>query len=94
MKKRIACFALTTLMLSHLNVLAMSTSEFDEGMAKGIEYFNKEMYYEARDEFQWFCDFNWGKMNNGQQKYALDYLGGTKQRIAIENSKKKKNKIR
>ena len=59
----------------------LSTSDFDIGMSKGIEYFNKGMYYEARDEFQWFCDANWGKMNAAQQKYALDYLGGAKQKI-------------
>lgn len=60
---------------------AMSRYEFDQGMKKGIEYFDNQMYYEARDEFQWFCDYNWGQMSAGQQKYALDYLGGTKQAI-------------
>ena len=58
----------------------MSTWEFDNGMKKGINYFNRGMYYEARDEFQWFCDYNWGSMNSGQQQYALDYLGAAKQR--------------
>ena len=57
---------------------AMPTNDFDAGMKKGIEYFDKQMYYEARDEFQWFCDYNWGSMNDGQRQYALDYLGGTK----------------
>lgn len=61
--------------------LAMTTKEFDEGMRKGIDYFNKGLYYEAKDEFQWFCDANWGGMNAGQQKYALDYLGSTNNRI-------------
>ena len=60
---------------------AMPTNEFDAGMSKGINYFNNKMYYEARDEFQWFCDYNWGSMTQSQQKYALDYLGGTKQAI-------------
>ena len=64
-----------------INNNSISTAEFDSGMAKGIWYFNKGMYYEAKDEFQWFCDYNWGKMNVGQQKYALDYLGATRGRI-------------
>lgn len=62
----------------------MSSDEFDAGMSRGINYFNKGMYYEARDEFQWFCDANWGKMNAAQQKYALDYLGGTKAKLNEE----------
>lgn len=61
--------------------LAMTTKEFDEGMRKGIDYFNNGLYYEAKDEFQRFCDANWGGMNAGQQKYALDYLGSTNNRI-------------
>lgn len=60
----------------------MTTQEFDNGMAKGISYFNKGLYYEAKDELQWFCDAHWGNMNSEQQKYALDYLDGTKNRIA------------
>lgn len=60
----------------------MTTQEFDNGMAKGIAYFNEGLYYEAKDELQWFCDANWGNMNSEQQKYALDYLDGTKSRIA------------
>lgn len=60
----------------------MRRTDFDNGMRKGIEYFNREMYYEARDEFQWFCDANWGVMNEGQQQYALDYLNGTKEKIS------------
>lgn len=62
----------------------LSTNEFDNGMRKGIDYFNKGLYYEARDEFQWFCDYNWGKMNAAQQKYALDYLGGTNAKLNEE----------
>lgn len=60
---------------------SMTTQEFDDGMAKGISYFNQGLYYEAKDELQWFCDANWGNMNSEQQKYALDYLDGTKNRI-------------
>lgn len=59
----------------------LTQQQFDNGMRKGIDYFNKGMYYEARDEFQWFCDANWGKMNDGQRKYALDYLDGAKREI-------------
>ena len=34
-----------------------------------------------------FCDYNWGELNPGQQKYALDYLGGAKAKIReIESS--------
>lgn len=64
----------------------LTQQQFDNGMRKGIDYFNKGMYYEARDEFQWFCDANWGKMNDGQRKYALDYLDGTKREIQNLNT--------
>ena len=60
---------------------SISQTDFDNGMKKGISYFNKGMYYEARDEFQWFCDANWGKMNRGQRQYALDYLDSAKRNI-------------
>ena len=68
------------------NANKLSRIEFDNGMRKGIDYFNKGMYYEARDEFQWFCDANWGKMNDGQRKYALDYLDGAKREIQNLNT--------
>ena len=83
--KKILCkifwlsFILLFILSSHS--FAMPRNEFDQGMKKGIEYFDNQMYYEAKDEFQWFCDYNWGQMSPGQQKYALDYLGGTKQAI-------------
>lgn len=64
----------------------LTQQQFDNGMRKGIDYFNKGMYYEARDEFQWFCDANWGKMNDGQRKYALDYLDGAKREIQNLNT--------
>ena len=80
-KKGIGIVGGLCVLLSSVSSFAMTTVEFENGMAKGIDYFNRGLYYEARDEFQWFCDFNWGKMNEGQQKYALDYLGGTKQKI-------------
>lgn len=66
------------------NALAnsMSQSDFDNGMKNGINYFNKQMFYEAVDEFQWFCDSNWGKMNKGQREYALGYLDGAKAKFS------------
>ena len=64
----------------------LTQQQFDNGIRKGIDYFNKRMYYEARDEFQWFCDANWGKMNDGQKKYALDYLDGAKREIQNLNT--------
>ena len=57
------------------------TYSFDSGMRKGINYFNQGLYYEARDEFQWFADYNWGSLNSSQQKYLLDYLDGAKAKI-------------
>lgn len=88
MKKVFVCFTLVFVMLiSSVQAFAMSTYEFDAGMRKGIDYYNRGLYYEARDEFQWFCDGNWGKMNDGQQKYALDYLGAAKAKISEWESK-------
>ena len=86
MKRLVCCLLIGILLLSSLSVCAMSTVDFDNGMAKGISYFNRGMYYEAKDEFQWFCDYNWGALNPGQQQYALDYLDGTKAKIhQLEN---------
>ena len=79
--KKILSFVLATVLLCTTSAFAMSTYEFDAGMAKGINYYNRGLYYEARDEFQWFCDANWGNMNPGQQQYALDYLGNAKAKI-------------
>ena len=59
----------------------MSTQEFDAGMEKGIEYFNQGLYYEAKDEFTWFKDYNYNRMNDGQRKYVYDYLNGTINKI-------------
>ena len=79
--KKIICLALVALMLSQLNVIAMSTKEFDQGMENGISYFNRGLYYEAKDEFTWFKNYNYSKMNSGQQKYLDDYMNGTWNRI-------------
>ena len=85
--KRLLAAALAAMAaMSTVSTFAMSTAEFDNGMRNGINYFNRGLYYEARDEFQWFCDYNWGKMNSGQQQYALDYLGAAKQNVKrLEN---------
>ena len=80
LKKLISGILAGSIIFSGISAFAMSTWEFDNGMKKGINYFNRGLYYEARDEFQWFCDYNWGSMNSGQQQYALDYLGAANQR--------------
>lgn len=61
---------------------SMSQTDFDNGMRNGINYFNKQLFYEAVDEFQWFCDSNWGRMNDGQKEYALGYLDGAKAKLS------------
>ncbi len=77
--KSIFCGALAGgILLSGMSAVAMTTADFDDAMEKGISYFNRGMYYEACDEFQWFADYNWGALNAGQQQYLLDYLDGTK----------------
>lgn len=81
LKNILAATAVFAMSVTTLSAYAMPTHEFDSGMAKGIEYYSNGMYYEARDEFQWFCDANWSVMNAGQQQYALDYLDGAKANI-------------
>ena len=91
--KKLLCAVLAAVVaMPTVSAFAMSTAEFDNGMRNGINYFNQGLYYEARDEFQWFCDANWGNMNSGQQKYALDYLGAAKQKTALWEKIEKKKK--
>ena len=91
--KKLLCAALAAVTaMPTVSAFAMSTAEFDNGMRNGINYFNRGLYYEARDEFQWFCDYNWGNMNSGQQQYALDYLGAAKQKTALWEKIEKKKK--
>ena len=91
--KKLLCAVLAAVaVLPTVSAFAMSTAEFDNGMRNGINYFNRGLYYEARDEFQWFCDYNWGNMNSGQQQYALDYLGAAKQKTALWEKIEKKKK--
>ncbi len=63
------------------SVFAMSSSDFDNGVKKGNEYFSNGLYYEARDEFQWFCDANWYNMTTEQQKCVCDYINNTNAKI-------------
>lgn len=72
----------------------MTTQQFDRGMAKGIEYFNKGMYVEAVDEFTWFRDYNYEKMNPGQQKYLDEYLYDAKWYAEQEKKQESANKYK
>ena len=80
-KKSVIALICAGILASQSAAFAMSTRDFDKGMAKGISYFNRGLYYEAKDEFTWFKDYNYSKMNSGQQKYLDDYLNGTWNRI-------------
>lgn len=55
---------------------------YEYGTKKGIEYYNKGLYYEAIDEIQWFCDANWYNMTEEQQNNALWYLNNAKSKLA------------
>lgn len=91
MKKKIVVAVLSCLIIFNISAFAMTTQQFDRGMAKGIEYFNKGMYAEAVDEFTWFRDYNYEKMNPGQQKYLDEYLYDAKWYEEEEKSKNKNN---
>ena len=63
----------------------MPTAQFDSGMRKGINYYDRGMYYEARDELQWFADYNWGALNVSRRSY-LRYPDDAKAKVKeIEN---------
>lgn len=81
-KKIASLLTVFSVVLSTTQAFAITSYEFDWGMSNGIDYFNRDMYIEARDEFQWFCDYNWGQMNEGQRQYALDYLDAAKAEVA------------
>ena len=78
LKKLISGILAGSIIFSGISAFAMSTWEFDNGMKKGISYFNRGMYYEARDEFQWFCDYNWGSMNSGSAAIRSRLFGRSK----------------
>lgn len=80
-KKVLSSAIAAVTLLSSASAFAVPRYYFDSGISKGISYYNKGMYYEARDEFQWFADYNWEYLNSGQQKYLLDYLGSAKAKI-------------
>ena len=80
-KKSVIALICAGILASQSAAFAMSTRDFDKGMAKGISYFNRGLYYEAKDEFTWFKNYNYSKMNSGQQKYLDDYLNGAWNRI-------------
>lgn len=86
MKKILSASLAAAIMLSSIPTFAMSTYDFNNGMRKGLEYYNKQLYYEARDEFQWFCDYNWGAMTYSQQQTALYYLDSSKAEIQKLNN--------
>ncbi|MDY3031289.1 MAG: hypothetical protein SOS24_05960 [Clostridia bacterium] len=90
-KKSVIALICAGILASQSAAFAMSTRDFDKGMAKGISYFNRGLYYEAKDEFTWFKDYNYSKMNSGQQKYLDDYLNGTYRRIEQWESKQINN---
>ena len=72
----------------------LTTEEFDAGMSKGIDYFNRGLYYEAKDEFQWLYNGKWNNMNEGQRQYLSDYLSGTRAKIQQwESSYKNKSAL-
>lgn len=81
MKNKIFTLILGCTIFIQTPSFAMSTQAFDKGMKKGIDYFNKGLFYEAKDEFTWFKDYNYQNLNSGQQKYLNDYLDGTYNKI-------------
>lgn len=81
MKRRIITVVITVVSMLNVSAFAMTTREFDAGMEKGIEYFNQGLYYEAKDEFTWFKQWNYGKMNSGQKQYIYEYIVATDKKI-------------
>lgn len=86
MQKKFISAIIAVLSMFNLSALAISTYEFDEGMSNSIRYFYQGLYYEAKDEFTWFKNYNYNRINYGQQKHLDDYLNGTQQKIEqLEN---------
>ena len=81
MKRRIITVVITVVSMLNVSAFAMTTQEFDAAMEKGIEYFNQGLYYEAKDEFTWFKQWNYGKMNSGQKQYIYEYIVATDKKI-------------
>lgn len=85
-KRILSTVSAIAVLSASIPTFAMSTYSFDYSLRKGINYFNKGMYNEAVDEFQWFADSNWWSLNNGQQQYLLDYLNSSKAKAAEANA--------
>lgn len=51
-KKILSSAIAAVTLLSSVSAFAVPRYYFDSGISKGISYYNKGMYYEARDEFQ------------------------------------------
>ena len=82
MKKVLCSMLIGTMLLSTLSSFAMPINEFENGMRKGVSYFNQGLYYEAIDEIQNFCDVFWYDMTAEQQEKALYYLWQSKNNLA------------
>ena len=82
MKKIICLILIYTMFLPTPIAFAMPSNEFDNGMRKGISYFNQGLYYETIDEIQNFCDVFWYDMTDKQQEKALYYLWQSKTNLA------------
>lgn len=65
----------------------ISTEEFDSKIAKGIDYFNRGQYKEAKDEFTWFYEYNSSRMNAGQKQYINEYLQSAQYKAALDQSR-------
>ena len=54
--KKISALITATVLTANMPLVsfAMPRNQFDSGMSKGISYFDRGLYYEAKDEFQWF----------------------------------------
>ena len=67
---------------NYIPVNNVSIASFNAGIGRGIDYYNKGLYYEAINEIQWFCDANWYSMTAEQQQNALYYLNNAKSKLA------------
>ncbi len=56
----------------------MSSEDFETGLHAGIDYLDKNLYYEAQNEFQQFSDNNWYNMTKEQQETIVDYINKSK----------------
>ena len=59
-------------------VKKMSSEDFKNGLHTGIDYLDKNLYYEAQNEFQQFSDNNWYNMTKEQRETIVDYINKSK----------------